>query len=282
MTAETVITEPGVYQMSNAEYHAQPALSSSGARRLLPPSCPAIFKWEQENGRPEKRTFDFGHAAHLMVLGDGPELVVIDAANYRTTAAKEQRDAAYAAGKVPLLPDEFETVQLMAAALLKHPIASVLLDPKSGKPEQSLFAKDPQTDVQLRARLDWLPNPSEGRMLVVDYKTAVSAEPAAFMRTVPKFGYYQQAAWYLDIVTALGLAEDPAFLFIAQEKTPPYLITIFEMDMPSLRIGRIRNRQAIDLFAQCSATDEWPGYSDEVELIGLPAWLSDQYEEITL
>jgi hypothetical protein len=267
------ITHAGAYQMPADEYHAHTALSSSGARKLMPPSCPALFKWERDHGQAHKRVFDFGHAAHKMVLGDGPKLVVVDAADWRTNAAKEARDDAYAAGKVPLLPDEFETVQLMAAEQSRHPAA---FEGISGKPEQSLFTQDAATGVWLRARLDWLPDSSDGPMRLVDYKTTVSAEPAAFMRSVAKFGYYQQAAWYVDIVRALGLADDVGFRFIAQEKTPPYLVTVFEMGDEALRIGRKRNREAIELFAECSARDEWPGYSSEVEPIYLPAWL---YEE---
>jgi hypothetical protein len=274
----TLITEPGIYSIPADEYHAHPALSSSGARRLLPPSCPALFKWERDNGQGHKRVFDFGHAAHKMVLGDGPELVVVDAADWRTKAAKEERDAAYAEGNVPLLPAEFETVQLMAAEQRRHPAA---FEPTSGKPEQSLFACDPATGVWLRARLDWLPDPSDGRMRIVDYKTTVSAEPAAFARSVAKFGYYMQAAWYLDIVHALGIADDPAFVFIAQEKTPPYLVCVFELDEYALRIGRKRNREAIEVFADCTARGEWPGYATEVATISLPAWFDD-VEEMSL
>ena len=34
-----------------------------------------------------------------------------------------------------------------------------------------------------------------------------------------------------------------------------------------------------DTFAECVATDTWPGYATDVELIGLPLWLEAQYEE---
>ena len=39
----------------------------------------------------------------LKVLGDGVDTVEIDADSYRTKAAREQRDAAHAAGKIPVL-----------------------------------------------------------------------------------------------------------------------------------------------------------------------------------
>lgn len=272
----SAIETAGVYEMPADAYHAHAALSSTGARKLLAPSCPALFKWERDHGQTHKRVFDFGHAAHKLVLGDGPELVVVDAADWRTNAAKEQRDAAYADGKVPLLPPEFETVQLMAAEQRRHPAA---FERGSGKPEQSLFVKDEATGVMLRARIDWLPEPSDGRMVLVDYKTTISAEPRAFARSVANYGYFAQAAFYIEIVKALGIADDVEFRFIAQEKTAPYLVTVFELDAVALDIGKRRNRESIEIFAECTATDTWPSYTSEVETIALPAWLEQMYEE---
>ena len=62
------LTEPGQYGGVTPEvYHADPvfggSLSSSGARALLPPSCPALFRHKQLHGEPPKAEFDFGHAA---------------------------------------------------------------------------------------------------------------------------------------------------------------------------------------------------------------------------
>jgi hypothetical protein len=41
--------EPGIYEMSADEYHARPELSSSGARKLLPPHTPAQFAYERRH-----------------------------------------------------------------------------------------------------------------------------------------------------------------------------------------------------------------------------------------
>src|SRR2546421_646443 len=90
----TTITEPGLYEDLSVEtYHADPvpvgSLSSSGARKLLPPGCPALFAYEREHPPEPTATFDLGHAAHKMVLGVGPEVVKIDADNWRTNAVKD-------------------------------------------------------------------------------------------------------------------------------------------------------------------------------------------------
>jgi hypothetical protein len=146
----------------------------------------------------------------------------------------------------------------------------------SGQPEQSLFWQDRPTGVWRRARLDWMPYGNGGRLIVPDYKTAVSAAPSAIEKAMQNYGYHQQAAWYLDGVKALG-GGDAAFVFIVQEKTPPYLVTVVELDAITLRIGRDRNRQAIDLYRQCVTEDQWPGYTDSIELISLPAWAENQH-----
>jgi hypothetical protein len=272
------VTEPGVYDLTAETYHADPvperlgrSLSASGAKKLLPPSCPAIFEWERRNGRPPKDAFDFGHAAHQMVLGVGAEIATIDAKDWRTKAAAEAKDAAHAEGKIPLLAKDFQVVAAMAGAIRSHPIASVLLDPANGKPEQSLFRQD-ESGVMLRSMLDWLPNSTTGRMIVPDYKTSTSASPEVFAKSVANYRYHMQDAWYRDMVTGLGLADDVAFVFIVQEKTPPYLVTVVELDTEAVRIGRELNRQAIDLYAECQSSGIWPGYTEDVELISLPAW----------
>lgn len=281
----TEVTEPGVYNLPEDVYHRDPvtegSLSCSGAKRLLPPSCPALFKWEQEHGRPDKRQFDVGHAAHKLVLGVGAELVAVDAENWRTNAAKDAAKKARARGAVPLLAHELAEVESMAAALREHPLAGSLLAEGAGTPEASLFWRDVATGVMLRARTDWLPHVSpNGRLIVPDVKTAVCADPDTFARAAATYGYARQHPWYCDGVKALGIAEDVAFLFVVVEKTPPYLVSVVELDPDDVRVGRELNRRAIEVFARCMTEDRWPGYGDdEVTRVSLPRWHSYQLDE---
>lgn len=264
----------GIYDgIPDEEYHAdKESLSVSGAKKLLPPSCPAIFKWERDNGQPHKAAFDFGHAAHAKVLGVGAKVLVGEFADYRTKDAQRWRDDVRAGGMTPLLRHEADQVDGMAEAIKAHPIASALLDPAHGKPEQSGYWLDEQYDVTRRLRLDWLPDTDGGRLIVPDYKSAISAEPAAIRKAVANFGYFMQQPWYVDGLTALGVAEDIAFVFIFQEKTAPYVVTVVELHPDAVRLGRMRNDQALQVYADCMANDTWPGYADDVELISLPKW----------
>jgi hypothetical protein len=271
------VTHAGIHPMTADEYHADPipggSLSSSGARKLLPPSCPALFRHEQLHGQPHKAVFDLGHAAHRLVLSAGADIIQLDADDYRRKATREARDNAYAEGLIPVLPDEYQCVTAMASALLRHPIAAALLNHAAGKPEQALFWPDPETGVWRRALIDFMPDPVSGRrMIVPDYKTARCASNDAFQRAAAEYGYHQQGAWYLDGVECLDISYDAAFVFIVQEKTAPYLVNVIELDSTAMKIGRALNRRALRVYAECRETDQWPGYSDDVEHISLPYW----------
>lgn len=267
---------PGVHHDVPADrYHADPALSSSDARQLLPPSCPARYRWTKDNGQPPRRVFDLGHAAHLIVLGAGDPLEVVDAADWRTKAAKEQRDDAHAAGRVPILAHEHQQVTAMASALRAHPIAGRLFQPGAGHAEVTLVWDDSTTGATCRARLDWLPTVAPGRRLVVaDYKTAANVDPESLRRSMAQFGYHRQAAWYLDGCRQLGLGDERAgWVFVCQEKQPPYLVTVYEPDPIAMRVAAELNVQARHTWRWCTDTGRWPGYSDDEPLqLALPRW----------
>lgn len=278
------ITEPGVYEdVLDEVYHADPveggSLSSTGARRLQLPGCPAKYRWEQDHPREVTKELNLGRAAHHQVLGIGPELVVIDAENWRTKAAKEARNEAHLDGAIPLLPYEMEQIEAMAAALRAHPIASALLRPGTGRTELTLVWRDVPTGVMLRARLDKLTKDRRGRVLLVDYKTAVSAEPTKFEKAIHEHGYHQQLDFYKAGVMELGLGTDVIPLLVAQEKTPPYVVTVVQPTESAMFWGGVLNRAAIEIFAQCQRTGVWPGYSDEIVLAALPGYAERQYED---
>lgn len=270
---------PGVHQIDAETYHRQTdVLSSSGARLLINPSCPAKFRYAMDNPQPAKKTFDMGTAAHRLVLGDGPDLVVVDAKLWNTDAIRAEVAAIRAEGGVPLKRGEYDTVQAMAAAIRRHPLAAKLFDPSKGRPEQSLFWKDKATGVDCRARLDWLRETNGGRMLCPEYKSANDASTKAFNRAVQDYRYDQQDEFYSDGLRQLKIAEDVQFLFVVQEKNPPYLINIVQLLPTWLTLAEDRNRRARETFARCMESGEWPGYEQEIQEVTPPTWLETEHE----
>ncbi len=265
-------TGEGIYfDMPEDEYHADPvpegSLSFSSSKTLR--SCPAKFAYGRTHREPSKDTFDFGNGAHALVLGTGWPITVIDFDDWRTKAAQEAKKEAHAAGQTPLLRGDYERVQAMAAAIEAHPLAMRLLDPNHGTAEVSLFREE--EGIWLRSRMDWFPHAAE-QVVCVDYKTTVSADPKDISKSVLNYGYHAQSAWYTDMITALGHAEQVNFGFIFQEKTAPYVVTVVELEPEAVDAGRRLNREALDIYRACTDADVWPAYSDSIVRVGLPRW----------
>lgn len=258
--------------VDNESYHADTtSLSASGAKLLLPPSCPAKFRQRMDGPREYKQVFDFGTVAHGLVLGEGCDFVAIDAPDYRTKAAQAERDKIRKDGKTPILQSELDRATEMAAAVYLHPLAGELLS-ANGQAEVSWYADDPATGIRLRARPDWKTEAYEpGRLWIIDYKTAATAAPKDFARRAADFGYHMQAAWYQNVAQLLG-HRNPRFVFIAQEKEPPYLVSVVEFDDEAIEEGARLVRQAIDTYAHCMETGKWPGYDEGITQMSLPPW----------
>jgi hypothetical protein len=276
LLAAWTVTEPGLYGDMPAEaYHADPvpdgSLSSSGARQILPPGCPALFKYAPETG---SRRLDFGTAAHTQLLGAGAPLHVIAADNWRKKATKEEAEQAKAAGQVPVLAKHAGQIKAMSAALAEHKSARQLFTDGSGLPEQSIFWEDDRFGIWRRARLDWLPFGANGLVTAVDYKTAAKADPDSVTAAIGRYGYHQQGSWYRDAICWLWPGIEVRFVLVFQEITYPHLVETYYLDGPALDEGAYKNRQAMEVYRDCTESGQWPGYNPEqtIEPIGIPRW----------
>jgi hypothetical protein len=229
---------------------------------------------------------NLGSAAHTKVLGEGDPLVKIDAAEYRTNAAKQARDEAHAAGKIPLLGVrkyddrlcEWETVDEMAKVLERDPLAPQLF--ARGRAEVSAFWTDTDTGVARRCRFDWLPDVVPGQRLIVpDFKsTERSVSPGAFARSADDFGYDMQDYTYTSALAALGVDVDAAFVFVVQSVTPPYLVAVHQLDDDARELGRQRTLRALRRWLYATETGDWFAYAGEVHEVSLPGWASKTEE----
>ncbi len=280
---EGIVASAGVYDMPADVYHSRQvndaSVSSTGARKILD-KCPAIFQHERLHGGKTTRAMDFGTIAHRVVMGEDPKVEVLEWSNYRTQDAQDARDLASANGMVPLLLNEWRQVLAMAEVIRSHPIAGPLFTPGTGQVEQSLFWVDTATGVTCRARPDWMRTTSTGRLVGVDYKTTVDASLDGISKAVERYGYHQQAAWYRSGMRMVGLHDSPGFVFVFQEKTAPYVVTVVELTDVTHKIGRSRNRHALEIYARCTESGYWPGYSDGIEMVALPPWAENRELEM--
>jgi hypothetical protein len=144
----------------------------------------------------------------------------------------------------------------------------------SGACECCVVWRDPETGLRCKARIDkLLPAPHN---LILDLKSASSAEPMAFARDAARFGYDIQAAHYVAGVKA-ATGRECHYLLIPQEKEPPYLSSLIDAtdercQPTAAECGEQKRRAALDTLATCLRDNHWPGYGDEVYPLQLPAW----------
>jgi hypothetical protein len=214
--------------------------------------------------------FTLGTAAHSLILEDdtsGIEVVMAD--NWLSKAAKEAKAAALAEGKQPLLVKEWLQVQAMQEAVMSHPVARAAFI--GHKAEQSVFWDE--DGLMLKCRPDaWKPG------VLVDLKTTRDANPNEFGKTAYEYGYHQSAAHYIDGVKA-ATGEELPFHFVLVEKTEPYLVSVVELDIEAINLGRQLNDRAKRIYRECVETGTWPGYPN-ADLISLPMWAIYKAEEL--
>jgi hypothetical protein len=277
VTATVFDDTPGVFDMDDATYLADPvpegSLSASGAKLLV--DCPAKFQHGRTAGETNTDYFDFGRAAHAMLLGNGAGIAVLDFDDRRTKAYKEAEAEARADGRTPLLRSTHDQAVAMVNAVTANPAARALMD-LDGPIEQTFIWHDL---CWRRAKLDKHSEMSDGRPIVIDFKTTTDASTGGFTKSSANYAYFQQDPWYRDAIRAVLGHPDPAFVFIVTEKEAPYLTAVYELVDSYRRIGEHRNEIAVARFLHGQQTGEWPGYSTDVERIAAPRWLEIEHEE---
>lgn len=261
--------KPGIYDgISNAAYHADPALGSTSLKTLAT-RTPAHYQYDQTHPKSSD-AFTLGTAAHSVILeGDTSSIVVVEADSWLTKAAKEAKTAALAAGKQPLLNKEWSQIRAMQDAVMAQPVAREAFT--GHKAEQSVFWDE--DGLLLKCRPDaWKPG------ALFDLKTTRTADPNEFGKTSADFGYHQSAAHYIDGVKA-ATGETLPFYFVLVEKTAPYFVSVVELDDEALNIGRALNDRAKRIYNECTETGNWPGYQESAP-VSLPIWAIYQADNL--
>jgi hypothetical protein len=177
---------------------------------------------------------------------------------------------------VPVKEAEAAEIHGMVEAVLRHPRARELFE-QSGTAEASVFATDPDSGVEMRARFDYLPDFTVDNPCTVDLKTtARDASPEGFAKTVAEHRYDIQQEWYLQAYAAATGDFMARMCFVVVEKEPPYLVGVYPLATEFAELGRKKVRQALDLYAACSTADTWPGYHLNPDPLQPPTWLMFQ------
>jgi hypothetical protein len=274
------IDRPGIYQIPAADYHLdpcpEPSLSSSIAKKICLDSPLHAFhdhpRLNPLTERDEAEHFDIGVAAHALLLEGSAQIAIIDAKDWRTKAAQEQRAAARAEGKTPLLvhvcQDVIRMVGALRAQLERHADGGAAMF-TDGEAEQTIIWRE--DDLWCRARADWL---RTDPFACDDYKTtSASANPDQWARTMFNAGFDLQAAWYLRglrAVTGERLDDPATFRFAVQETYPPFAVSVIALNPDAMLLAEKKILYALEQWSDALASGRWHGYPTRTAFATLP------------
>lgn len=251
---------PRISQPTHAEYLAIDALSSSRATLLLQ-RCEAVARARVDSD-PTAST-DRGAILHRLLLGRGQDYELCDFPDWRTNAAKSARDAARAAGKIPVLTERFDGLEESAAGIRGGLLErGWILD---GRSELAIEWEERAElgPVPCKAMLDHLLE-EDGCATIIDLKIVEDASPDAIERSAERYGYAVQAAAYTRALTAARpeLAGRILFLFAFCEPEAPFAMSVRPPDGIMRELGDRRWCAAVSRWGASLASGIWPGYPD--------------------
>ena len=270
-----------LHGLSEQTYHSEdsaifgdtPHLTASTAKTLILQSPLHAHMYHPKLGGQHKAPssdMDMGTLCHLLLLGVGGELAVIECSDWRKPANRELRDAFRNEGKLAVSRAMFD--EAMAASLV---LGQKLADrgfPLKGRSEVSIKWTETASDgtvVPCRARFDHLDGAE-----ILDLKITESANPDFLEKQIVRMGYDIQRAAY-----ERGLAQvapeyqgRSRFTLIFCEREPPYCITPMRMAGSLRQLGDMKWQRAVNRWAQCLNTNQWPEYTTDVVFAEAKPW----------
>lgn len=275
---------PGIHlDIPSAEYFADPcsvpSLTQSVASVLLDRS-PRHAALRHPRLNPawepyEDTKFNIGNAAHKLLIGRGKELVIVEADDWRTKAAKEARDAAHSDGNVAILSHQYKTAEAMAVSFCEQvdnitECKGAFHTAGGGHGEVVIIAE--YQGVMLRSMVDWMRDTCH----LDDLKTTgISASPDRLPYAMADGGWDLQAAIQeriLDQLDASGRGRRHHYFYL-QENDDPYEVTACELPESVMHIGRQKLDKAINIWRDCMTNNRWPGYARVVHSPAYPPYL---------
>lgn len=266
------ITEPGAYRnVPMAAYHGQPcdgpSISSSGLRTIFTKSL--AHYWDKSSLNPDRQEDDdteamiLGRGAHHVLLGesDFEKHFVIRpdeapdgrAWNGNNKSCKQWLAERALEGLTVLTPNQVEYIRGMAKTLAAEPpIQGGMLN---GHIELSLFWKDEETGIWLKARPDAVPNDAD----IADLKCVSDVSDEGIAKGLGDRAYHQQAALVSEGMLKIFSRVMENFFLIYVEQKRPHCVRIETVYPEEIDAGIKENHAALRLFKRALDTNYWPG-----------------------
>lgn len=277
--------------MPMEEYLATEALSSGMCHTIVAQS--PLHAWHDSPWNPGREddspdTANIGKLAHACLLEGGTDNCrVFDPANYPNATGKgvatgwtnkairEARDAAIAAGEIPLLQDDFAAVQAMvktAQQFIAHSELKGIFD--AGESEVTiLFDID---GVPCKARADRI---SADKRIHLSYKTVGrTANPEPWIRTqLPSLDI--AAVFYEAAVRSAYGIEGVTTVHLIQEQEPPHACSLVALAPAYRDLAQHRLSLAVATWKECLKTGKFPAYSSRIHYAEPMPWMQAEQLE---
>lgn len=257
--------------VTHAQYYGDdlpgsPRFSRSIAVRLLQQS--PLHAWaahpklggqpveEPEEDAQVQARLDTGSLLHLLLLGAGQQVAVVDADSWRTNAAKDAREEARSNGLLPVLAGKYYAAQVTATAI-RESLARYGVHLEAYETEATALWDS--GFVASKARMDLL---NLGLGEILDLKVVDRISLRAFEAGVERYGLDIQAAAYTEAVETChpAIAGRVSFEFLLVERLPPHDVAIVPLSPALVDLGGQKWRRARGIWARCLESGAWPGF----------------------
>jgi exodeoxyribonuclease VIII len=292
--------KPGIYTITNDEYHSSAGISRSGIMEFK--RSPKHFWHKYINNvykdESKSKALEFGSLLHPLILESerfekeyvikpekrpnlpevpllkdvGREIYDKAKAAYEAERIKRKKEDEsfyyFALGKNVVEKTDFEKAKLMRDSLFAHEQARELII--GAQYEKSIYWVDSDTGLLCKCRPDIL-HPH----FAVDLKTSKDASPRAFQRDFYSYGYPLQLAMIHEGVKATTGTSITAFIDLVIEKDEPYVPAVYPIDEAALQFGLEEFRYYLRAMKECFTKNEWPGYKTQTITIPSYATIGD-------
>lgn len=198
------------------------------------------YKMVRDNPSMREETLPmiFGRAYHIAMLEPNEFNDKVKVCNSSTRYTKAYKDFLVQNKDCHtiILTKEYDKIMAMQDVLFSYNDVMSLLS-LDGKREIANAWKDEDINVFCKGKADFVKDKT-----IVDLKTTYDATLYGFNQSSKKYGYDRQSAFYMD---GFNCNE---FIFIVQEKEPPYNISIFNTSNSFIERGREEYKMLLETY----------------------------------
>lgn len=256
------------HTLDHNNYYEDTDYVSNSMLNLLDKS-PAYFRYVMDHPIRPTQAMKFGSAFHMNVLQPNEfqkEYAISPKFDKRTKIGKEKfaEFQSENINKKVITESDYEIMEQMTSKIYRESLTKELLT--NGESEKIIVWQNQQFNVNCKGMIDYF---REKNGILIDLKTTQDSSYHAFKRTIQKYNYHKQAAFYCDALAA------HEFYIIAIEKTPPYLLNVFQIGEKLLDEGRQMYKRQLEIYVNCVENNYWPDY-------GYDFYNSDSVREVQL